>query len=496
MVKIIQTHEVGPGSLSEMEKEWVYNGLDCALTYEILEVLKPQLDNATGATYEFSKALQGPVLEMKLRGVKVDQWRKQQVIDEYADLIDRLDTQIETLAVEGVGMPSFNWRSPADKVKLFYEYLQIPIIKKQGRPTTDANALEKLEAYLVAKPLVHHLQALNDLGKKMSFLKTGIDPDGRIRTSYNIAGTDTGRFSSSYSEYGTGTNLQNVEESLRSIFIADEGMKFAKFDAKSGESYIVGAIEWNLFGDDKYLSACESGDVHTATAKICWPKLPWTGNLKQDKQIAEQPYFRHYDYRFMCKKLGHGSNYRGMPNTLSTQSRVPLLVVVNFQNVYFKAFPAHVKWHMWVDETIRRDGMLTSLTGRKRQFWGRRNDDSTLRAAIAYDPQGSLADIVNQGMLNLWRRDIVTIMMQDHDAITIQYPEAMEDEVIPQVLELLRFPIELRDGRTLEIPYDAQVGWNKGKYHPEKNPMGLKDYAPGDRRKREKPPHILDRTFR
>ena len=59
-----------------------------------------------------------------------------------------------------------------------------------------------------------------DIGKKIGVLRTGIDPDGRIRTSYNIAGTSTGRFSSSVTEFGTGGNLQNIEEALRSILIA------------------------------------------------------------------------------------------------------------------------------------------------------------------------------------------------------------------------------------------------------------------------------------
>ena len=50
-------------------------------------------------------------------------------------------------------------------------------------------------------------------------------------------------------------------------------MKFVKFDAKSGEIYVVGAIEWNLFEDPTYLDAVDSGDVHTAVARICWPEL-------------------------------------------------------------------------------------------------------------------------------------------------------------------------------------------------------------------------------
>src|SRR5215467_12315958 len=97
----------------------------------------------------------------------------------------------------------------------------------------------------------------------MDDLKTEIDHDGRMRTSYNIAGTNSGRFSSSLSEFGTGGNLQNIEEGLRSVFIADDGMKLANFDAEQGESRIVGAIEWCLFHDGKYLDVCESEDIHT-----------------------------------------------------------------------------------------------------------------------------------------------------------------------------------------------------------------------------------------
>jgi DNA polymerase I-like protein with 3'-5' exonuclease and polymerase domains len=49
-----------------------------------------------------------------------------------------------------------------------------------------------------------------------------------MRTSYNIAGTRTGRLSSSFSEFGaSGTNFQNIEERLREIFVADPGHKLA-----------------------------------------------------------------------------------------------------------------------------------------------------------------------------------------------------------------------------------------------------------------------------
>lgn len=495
-MKIIDTSTTDPLALTGWERDQVYNGLDCCLTAEILDVLLPQLDNLTGPTYRFSKALQGPALEMRLRGVRIDLRRKEEVIDEFSDLLDVYERNLERIVLDGVGAQSFNWRSNPDLQKLFYDRLGIPVIKRQGRPTVDRDALEKLDGYLIARPIVAHILAMRDLAKKISVLRTDVDSDGRMRTSYNIAGTSTGRFSSSFSEFGTGGNLQNVEESLRSVFIADRGMKFAKFDAKSGESYVVGALEWNLFKDGRYLDACESGDPHTATARLCWKQLPWTGDLKQDKAIAEKPYYRHHTYRFMCKKLGHGSNYGGKAGTLSQQAKLPITVVQQFQPLYFAAYPAHLDWQAWTDDQLRKFGYLISLTGRKRYFFGRRTDQDTLREAIAYDPQCSLADIVNRAMLRIWHARDAYLTMHDHDALTIQYPEELEDKIIPKIQAQLEEPIELSHGRRLLIPYDCVTGWNRGKYDETKNPDGLKDYEPGDKRERSPEVSILDRPLR
>ena len=490
-MRIIKTHEMNPAELSDFDRDMIYNGLDVCVTHDVFAATSPQLDEHTERTYGFSRSLQGPVLEMRIRGVLVDLARRASVVDELYDEIDHLERQLNRIVMDGVGMSDFNWRSPAHLQRLFYNELGIHPIIRGGRPTADRNAREKLESYPIATQIVRHINTLTELGDKLSVLKTEIDPDGRIRTSYNIAGTSTGRFSSSLSEFGTGGNLQNVEESLRSIFISDLGYKFAKFDAKSGESFCVGAIEWNRFGDSTYLDAVESGDVHTAVARIVWPELPWTGELRADKALAERPFYRHHSYRFMCKKLGHGSNYNGKPHTLSEQSKLDIGVVAEFQQKYFQAFPAHQRWQADVDDRLRKLGYLISLTGRKRWFFGRRNDPSTLREAIAYDPQCSLADIVNLAMLKLWRENIATIMMQDHDAITFMYKEADEDRIIPILLDALVIPLPLANGRTLRIPYDAEVGWNKG-HISDTNPDGLSPYRGHDSRKRQPIRNLLD----
>ena len=502
-MKLIKTHELTPSriaAMGETEKLWIYNGLDCCVTSEVLDCIASQLDNQTRATYEFSKALQAPVLEMKLRGILVDQEKRDEVLKEYRrDLADTSESLIEIIR-EGIGIYDFNWRSPLQLKRLFYETLQIPPVKKRNAkgeyvPSVDRDALERIDSYFLAQPIVSHLLRLRDLGKKISVLETDIDTDGRMRTTYNIAGTETGRFSSSLSEFGTGTNLQNIEELLRSVFIADEGMKLAYIDLEQAESRLVGAIEWNLFGDSNYLDACESGDLHTAVCRLAWPGLKWTGDLIRDREIAEAPFYRQHSYRHMAKVLGHGTNYNGKPYTMAKHTKLDTKSIAEFQSKYFAAFPAHQRWHANVASRLLTDGNLTTLTGRRRWFFGRRDDDATIREAIAYDPQGSVGDILNRGMLQVWRANICNLLLQIHDAILVLYPERNEDCIVPEVLKLIQVPIELLHNRHFLIPAEAKTGWNWSK-ETKNNPDGLRTWHGTDDRKRQRQaPSKLDRIF-
>lgn len=502
----ILTHLTTPDDVpTQTERDWVYNGLDCAVTLEVLNATQSQLDNQTTGTYAFSRELQGPILEMNMRGIRVDTYLRAQMLDECTEALEILETALERIAVEGLGMSTFNWRSNPDLQTLFYDLLEIPPVRFRGKPTVDRGALERIALYRVAEPLVQMLEAMRDLFGEIKVLRSPLEQDKRVRTSYNIGGTSTGRLSSSYSEYGTGGNLQNITQKLRAQMISDPGWKFAKCDAKSGETFVVGAIIWNLFNEPHLLEACESGDPHTQVARLCWPDLGWTGELKHDRNLAESPYYRHLSHRDICKKVGHGSNYMGQPGTLAQQTRIPIEVIDDFQPLYFEAFPGIPKWHDWIKSTLRNEGCLTSLMGRKRWFMGRRDAPETQREAVAYDPQGSLSDIVNAALIRIWREyPRVQVIAQDHDALTFQYREEDEAEVIPVIREMLVVPVALASGRTLRIPYDCKIGWNRGDVVYDRktkevigNPDGLKDWTgKADTRKRSPEKSLLNRSFR
>ena len=82
-----------------------------------------------------------------------------------------------------------------------YQTMRLPeqwlSFKGVRRLSVNREVLEKLDQYLYARPFINTILAIRDLGKQLEIFESAIDPDGRFRAAYNIAGTETGRPSSS-----------------------------------------------------------------------------------------------------------------------------------------------------------------------------------------------------------------------------------------------------------------------------------------------------------
>src|ERR1700727_3505379 len=110
-MRVINTSTSNPDEFSKFDNDQIYNGLACLITRQVWDAMSPELGSNKHpefrATYEFSKALQGPVLEMNARGVRIASAKKAQVIDEFHDQLDHLERNLERIVLEGVGMPGF-----------------------------------------------------------------------------------------------------------------------------------------------------------------------------------------------------------------------------------------------------------------------------------------------------------------------------------------------------------------------------------------------------
>lgn len=507
---MIQTDQITRDSkFTSLENLQIYCGLDTMVTREV-HVELGRLFNQSPAIYDFERALQGPYLDMMCRGFRVDETARRQAASGLHNRIGHLQLLLSQMS-DAVWGRALNPRSPAQLKDFFYHSpggLRLPeqwiSQKGQRRVSTNREALEKLEVYLHARPIIAAILTIRDIAKQIEVLENEVDHDGRFRTSYNIAGTETGRPSSSENAFGTGGNAQNIAPGLRYVFVADSGYKLGVIDLEQVEARDVGWFCGTLFGDWKFLDNCESGDLHTANARLVWPELPWTGDAKSDRQLANRNYYRDFSYRDMAKRCSHLSNYMGSAWTASRVLKVPSEITMDFQSRYCRgrpedtrrgfaeiipAYPAIARFWQWVATELQLNQTLVTPFGRKRQFFARPGDDSTLREAIAFLPQSTTADRMNLGLWRIWKHmPQVQLLAQGFDSVVFQFPESeSEDEIIKRALELIRIELTYR-GRKYVVPGEAKVGWNwgqqvtqedqcraqaEGKRVPRLNPDGL-----------------------
>lgn len=487
---IIKTHELTPETealLSPQESRAVYCGLDTMVTREVRDELAASHGVRIGQTgpgndpsipieiYAFSRALQGSYLEIMQRGFAIDELARQAAIRELAlrrdaicndagtGLLDYLSSAICDYAV--------NPRSWQQLQDLFYTRMLLPEVwismKGERKLTTNREALEKLEQYIHARPLVALILSFRDVVKQLQVLESEVDDDGRMRSSYNIAGTNSGRPSSSSNAFGTGCNLQNIDPRLRNVFIADQGYKLAVIDLSQVEARDVGFFCGCLFNQWGYLDACESNDLHVATSKLVWPGLGWAGDAKRDRQIADQNFYRDFSYRDMAKRGSHLSNYHGSAWMGARALKIPQHVMEEFHDSYFGAYPEIPQLWQWIAQELQTKMLLVTPFKRRRHFFGRIGDDATLREAIAFLPQSTTADRTNLGLWRVWRhmRDRVQLLAQTYDSITFQYRDKghdYESAIIADALGYMNVELTAPNGRKYSVPGEAKIGWNWG----------------------------------
>ena len=498
-----------------------YNGLDTIATFQLWQVFQSRLQEHAYAqkAYEQSKALQSPALYAMLRGILVDQDLIRPLREQFEAENKQLEATLDFIT-KSLGLGVINLASPT-QVAWMFDCLsaKLPLDRKTGKAKTGREELEQLsKADIEMAPLCNIILAWRDRAKMLQVLEESLtDKDGRMRTFYKVAGTKTRRWSSSKNALWTGMNMQNIKRdedekvghaSIRSMFIADPRMKFLNIDLERADSWAVALEVFKHIGDRSYLDACSSSDLHTYVSSLVWPELGWTGDPRVDKGIASQFFYRQYDYRFMSKKGGHGSNYLGKARTLAIQMKIPVAVAERFQEAYFTAFPGIPRWHLNRARELQTTGSLTNLLGFRRNFHSRLDADATLREAIAYLGQSVTAGIINESITRIWKEQLTygfpfEFLAQVHDSVLIQYRETDEEDVIKVITDCMTIPISVTSPKgekaTIAMPLEVSVGWNWASASPS-NPDGLKKLRTGAKDDRvrvrqpiEKKPTFMDR---
>lgn len=202
-----------------------YNAEDCVRTFEVSTTIRELVVKfGLSEQWEWMKRKRDLALRMMLRGINIDKTRRNKIAYELMEKHGELANDLLSVIPQSwYGPPGKNaktkepvyWFASTKQLKwLFGEFLgiKVPLSRKTKNETLGKEALNELrEKYPIWKPLFNLLSDLRSVGVFIThFIRAPLDPDGRLRSFFNPAGTETFRWSSSKNAFRRGANLQNL----------------------------------------------------------------------------------------------------------------------------------------------------------------------------------------------------------------------------------------------------------------------------------------------
>lgn len=202
------------------EQYWEYCAKDSVVAMEGFDNMEADLDNhGYRDTYERTIALLEPFLYMSVRGFNINIERLKAAREDIGNKLKAAEEAFNEHCDHEI-----NWRSSKQVINYFYEHKGIAPYKsyQTGNPTCDDRALARIvRRYNFTE--ARDLQELRKLDKlNGTYLEVELDKDQRLRCSWNLRGTSSGRVSSSQTVFDTGLNLQNIHPEFRGFIVADD----------------------------------------------------------------------------------------------------------------------------------------------------------------------------------------------------------------------------------------------------------------------------------
>lgn len=429
------------GKSGNDETFWKYNCMDAAVTLECAEVIEKEMKEF--GVYEFYYKLVHPLIdiliEMQMRGVKIDQEVRVKAWEDISKETNALQTKLGNVIGREI-----NVMSPKQLKELLYHELNLPPVYKKGTTqlTTNEEALETLSKK-TPSPIFDLILKIRGNRKMLgTYLSDKGGEDGRMRCSYVIGGTETGRLSSRESVFGTGTNLQNIPPGVcRRMFIPDEGKVFLNVDLSQAETRVVAY----LAEEERLIEFFDKGgDIHRLNAS-------WIYGVNVGDVTSEQ--------REKAKRGVHALDYGMGPVLFGKLFGCSKTEAVRLSQKYFDTFPKIKAWQFRTQAQLGKCRTLTTPLGRKRTFFGMWGDQ-LFREAYAFVPQSTVGDTLNLAMIRLHQaHPDVEFMLQNHDAFVIQ----VDDDKVGMWRERVKEAFDIKlyiNGKTLVLPFDMKVGKN------------------------------------
>jgi DNA polymerase-1 len=429
-----------------LDKATNYAAEDADVTARFYHILKPRLARESMAyVYEdIERPLIPVIATMEMTGIKVDPMVLKTMSNDFGKKLVQLETDIHALA----GAP-FNVGSPKQIGEVLFDQMGLEggTKTKTGQWSTDVDVLEKLAAQ--GHDIVKKILEWRGLSKLKSTytdaLQEQINPKTkRVHTSFSMAGTSTGRLSSS------DPNLQNIpirtEEGrkIREAFIAEDGCVLLSVDYSQVELRLAAEM-----ADVKALKQAfrDGVDIHALTAaQVFGVPLEEVGG----------------DLRRQAKAVNFGIIYGISGWGLSQQLGCEPGEANAFIKRYLDTFSEIRTYMDRTKDEARKNGYVKTLLGRKCYIPNINAPNAGWRAgaerqAINAPLQGTAADIMKRAMIKIPPALLAAnlkakMLLQVHDELIFEVPEAELEETTALVKSIMENVV------ALDVPLVAEAG--------------------------------------
>ena len=439
-----------------------YAAMDALCTYLIFDKFKKIKQNTKLKWVYDNILIPGTrfLIDAQDNGVPFDKTRLYKSQELMQDNIDEAVTKLyQNPAIgrwETLNDKDFNPNSTVQLRSLLFDHLGLqPTGKKTGTGahSTDAEVLGELKSQSEVPGLILDIRQRSKI--KNTYLDKIIpqlDRDSRLRTSFNLHGTTSGRLSSSGK-----LNMQQLPRdnpAVKGCIKAAEGHKIVAMDLTTAEVYVAAVLAKDKALMDVFRSG---GNFHSSIAKTVF-RLPC-----EVEDVAEY----YTTQRQAAKAVTFGIMYGAGPKKISEQVTKDSGKYFSQQEAkeviddYFQSFH---KLKLWINNNhkfIEQNGFVYSFFGRKRRLPNVKSSDAgvkshSIRSGLNFLVQSAASDINLLGAIDM-HADIQASKMKArifalvHDSILAEVPE---DE-IDIYSEKLKYWIQLDRG--IKIP-GAPVG--------------------------------------
>ena len=406
------------------------------------ETLTPKLTEMAldDLYYEVELPLCRVLAEMELAGFLVDR----QALADFGTALHRTIEETEQAIYEEAGT-AFNINSPKQLGTVLFDKLALPHGKKTKTGwSTNAEVLENLR---YEHPIVENILRYRQYAKLKSTYVDGllkvIEPDGRVRTSFQMTVTATGRLSSSE------PNLQNIPtrtelgSRIRAMFTAPEGRVLVDADYSQIELRLLADMADDAEMRDAFLSGA---DFHTVTAAKVFHVAP--------EDVTPE-------LRRRAKAVNFGVVYGISAFSLSHDIGVSVQEAKDYMDRYFATYSGVKQYMEDVVQQAEERGYVETPLHRRRALPELKSSNRNLRefgkrVALNMPVQGAAADVIKIAMVRVHRRLKeegleARLLMQVHDELIVECPLHEQQQVETLLTE------EMAAAAHLSVPLIAEA---------------------------------------